>query len=66
MTVETKTTAELAEWKWLEHLRIAARDLLDLDPLTETIRLVSGLARDVTTTAHQLTERPGCRLAVTT
>jgi [glutamine synthetase] adenylyltransferase / [glutamine synthetase]-adenylyl-L-tyrosine phosphorylase len=56
--------ASLAEWKSLEHLRIAARDLLDLDPLPETIRLVSALARDVASTAHRLTQRDACRLAV--
>jgi glutamate-ammonia-ligase adenylyltransferase len=45
---------DLTRWKEREYLRIAARDLVGLDPLDDTIALISALARDVLAIAHGL------------
>jgi [glutamine synthetase] adenylyltransferase / [glutamine synthetase]-adenylyl-L-tyrosine phosphorylase len=49
----TATTAdELVRWKRLEMLRLAARDLLGIDPLDATVDAISALATDVLAAAH--------------
>lgn len=48
------TAGELLAWKEREYLRIAARDLLDLDALESTVTAISALARDVLTEAAAL------------
>lgn len=45
--VEDATADDLVDWKQLEFLRIAARDLIGEDDLPEVGRLLSHLARDV-------------------
>ncbi len=55
---------ELARWKRLEELRVAARDLLGLDPLEVTIAAISALAVDVLTAAHRLVASDGPPLAI--
>jgi [glutamine synthetase] adenylyltransferase / [glutamine synthetase]-adenylyl-L-tyrosine phosphorylase len=49
-----ETPDELRRWKQLEELRIAARDLLGLDPLEETVAALSTLAAEMLRTAHGL------------
>ena len=51
-------------WKDLEELRIAARDLLGLDPLEDTVAAISALAADVLAAAHRLVAPEGPPLAV--
>ncbi len=61
----TAASAEqLHRWKQLEQLRIAARDLLGIDPLEVTVAAISALATDVLTGAHGLVTAEGPRLAV--
>ena len=48
------TPGELVRWKSLETLRLAARDLLGLDPLEATVGGISALAADVLVAAHVL------------
>ena len=55
---------ELGRWKRLEELRVAARDLLGLDPLEVTIAAISALAVDVLTAAHRLVAADGPPLAI--
>jgi glutamate-ammonia-ligase adenylyltransferase len=50
---------QLPGWKDREYLRIAARDLLDVDSLEVTVALVSALARDVVAVAHDLVDVDG-------
>jgi glutamate-ammonia-ligase adenylyltransferase len=45
---------ELIGWYEAEYLRVAARDLLGLDPLPATVAAISALARDVVATACAL------------
>jgi glutamate-ammonia-ligase adenylyltransferase len=58
------TADELCRWKELEELRIAARDLLGLDPLEVTVAAISALATDVLTAAHRLVGSEAPPLAV--
>ena len=58
------TVEELIRWKDLEELRIAARDLLDLDPLEVTVAAISALATDVVEAALRLVGVDGLPLAV--
>jgi glutamate-ammonia-ligase adenylyltransferase len=62
--VEGETIEEVAQAKRREELRIAARDLLDLDPLEATVSAVSALARDVLAAAHRLIAAEAPPLAV--
>ncbi len=62
--VEGDTIDDVATCKRREELRIAARDLLDLDSLEQTVAAVSALARDVLAAAHRLAAPDGPRLAV--
>jgi [glutamine synthetase] adenylyltransferase / [glutamine synthetase]-adenylyl-L-tyrosine phosphorylase len=55
---------ELVRWKTREELRIAARDLLGLDPLELTTAAIATLARDVLAAAHRLLAPEGASLAV--
>ena len=57
--ITAATPEQLARWKRLEELRIAARDLLDLDPLPETVAALSRLAADVLGAAHRLVTSEG-------
>ncbi len=52
------TPAELVRWKQLELLRIAARDLIGLDPLERTTAALAALAEDVLEGAYLLTATP--------
>jgi len=61
--VDDASPAALAAWKEREHLRLAARDLLGIDDLNDTVRGISRMARDVLAAAHTLVAPPG-RLAV--
>ncbi len=58
------TVEELVRWKDLEELRIAARDLLDLDPVEVTVAAISALATDVVEAALRLVGAGGPPLAV--
>ncbi len=62
--ITAATAAELARWKNLEMLRLAARDLLELDKLEQTVEAISALATDVVAAAHQLVAADGVSLAV--
>jgi [glutamine synthetase] adenylyltransferase / [glutamine synthetase]-adenylyl-L-tyrosine phosphorylase len=62
--VEADTADELARAKRREELRIAARDLLGLDPLETTVAAISALAADVLAGAHRLVAAVGPSLAV--
>jgi [glutamine synthetase] adenylyltransferase / [glutamine synthetase]-adenylyl-L-tyrosine phosphorylase len=64
VTVGGGSIDEVARCKRREELRIAARDLLDLDPLQDTVAAISALARDVLAAAHRLAVPDGPRLAV--
>ncbi len=64
VTVGGDSIDEVARCKRREELRIAARDLLDLDPLEDTVAAISALARDVLAAAHRLAAPDGPRLAV--
>ena len=55
---------ELVRWKSREELRIAARDLLGLDPLEATTAAITTLATDVLAAAHRLVAPEGASLAV--
>jgi [glutamine synthetase] adenylyltransferase / [glutamine synthetase]-adenylyl-L-tyrosine phosphorylase len=59
-----ETAEELRRWKHLEELRIAARDLLGLDPLETTTAALSTLAADLLGTAHRLVAVGDSPLAV--
>ena len=59
-----ETVDELRRRKHLEELRIAARDLLGLDPLEVTTAALSTLAAEVLGTAHRLVGESGPPLAV--
>jgi glutamate-ammonia-ligase adenylyltransferase len=52
--VDASSPAALARWKALEELRLAGRDLLDLDPLPVVVAGVSAMGRDVLAAAHAL------------
>ena len=58
------TVEELIRWKDLEELRIAARDLLGLEPLEVTVAAISALATDVVEAALRLVAADGLPLAV--
>ena len=58
------TLDELMRWKTREELRIAARDLLGLDPLEATTAAITTLATDVLAAAHRLVAPEGAPLAV--
>jgi glutamate-ammonia-ligase adenylyltransferase len=64
MSVAGDSADELRRRKRLEELRIAARDLLGLDTLDETVAAVSALASDVLAAAHRLVAADGPPLAV--
>jgi glutamate-ammonia-ligase adenylyltransferase len=61
----TATTADaIVRWKQLEMLRVAARDLLGLDPLETTVQGISALATDVLAAAYELVHTTDVSLAV--
>ncbi len=62
--VDGDSVDELVRWKTREELRIAARDLLGLDPLEDTIAAITMLAADVLAAAHRLVASEGASLAV--
>src|SRR5262245_37068492 len=62
--IEAAAGDELVDAQRREELRIAARDLLGLDPLEVTVAAISALAADVIGTAHRLAAADGPPLAV--
>jgi glutamate-ammonia-ligase adenylyltransferase len=64
-TLEASSVQDVTRWKEREYLRLAARDLLDIDDLPATVAGVSALARDVLAAAVEYAEvDPGDRVAV--
>ena len=62
--VTASTIDELLRWKRREMLRLAARDLLEVDSLEATVASISALAVDVLTAALDLAIPDGPSLAV--
>jgi [glutamine synthetase] adenylyltransferase / [glutamine synthetase]-adenylyl-L-tyrosine phosphorylase len=62
--IDAEHVDELVLAQRREELRIAARDLLALDPLEETVAAISALAADVVRAAHRLVAADGPALAV--
>ena len=62
--VTAGTAEELLRWKHLEMLRLAARDLLGLDTLEDTVAAISALAVDVLDGGPDLLVADGPPLAV--
>ena len=63
-SVPGASVEDLIRWKDLEELRIAARDLLGLEPVEETVAAISALATDVVEAALRLAAVDGPPLAV--
>lgn len=56
--VDRSDPEALRRWKEREETRVAARDLLQLDPFEEVLRAIAATARDVVAGAHELAAVP--------